>query len=355
MKKLLLFVGLVSTTLFLVACSTKTKLVVYIPNDYINKDIVRKFEKENGVKVKLSTFDSNEVALSQIRSNVYDVVIPSDYAIEELVSEDLLMEIDYHELLGNNIEFSASLEVFLDQLKDEGFDFRKYAVPYFWGSFGILYNKNKISEDRIKEEGFNIIADQSLETVIYDSSRDALMVGMLVNGKNLHDDTRTLVETKADVLKAEEWLKKAKGPKTSILSDEILSDMESGTPFDAVMSYSGDAVYIMSENSNYDYYMPENTNVWADGFVIPKNSKQPDLAKEFIKYMTSYDAVYENSLEIGYSAVRADVLNDLIEDEFSASNLAYAYEPKVEPFQIYRFDKELKKLLDESWARIILT
>lgn len=352
MKKIYLLTVLLFTTLFLVSCSNKEKLILYIPNDYIEKSVIKSFEKEENVKVKVITFDSNEVALGQIKSNAYDIVVPSDYAIEELAAEGYLEKIDYKELLGNDFVFTKTLEDFLNQLKDNGFDFLEYAVPYFFGSFGILYNTKVISDEKIKEQGFNIIADQSIETIIYDSARDAFLAGMHVNGKEIHDSSRTKEELVSDIKNAENWLKQAKGKKTSILSDEILTDMLRGDKYDAVLSYSGDAVYIMSENSNYKYFMPENTNVWADGFVIPKNSNQKELAKKFIKHMSSYDVVYENSLEIGYSAIRQDVLDKLLEDEFDEERLAYAYEPKLELFQTFRYDKELKDLIDEAWRRV---
>lgn len=351
MKKLY-FIILLAMSLFLVSCSTKEKLILYIPNDYIDKNVVRSFEKKENVKVKILTFDSNEVALGQIKSNTYDVIVPSDYALEELAKEGYLEKLDYKELLGEEFIFTKQLDDFLKHLKNEGFDFLEYGIPYFFGSLGILYNKNKITKEKIIEEGFNIIADQTLETIIYDSARDAILAGMHINGKSIHDSTRTEEELKKDIANAEEWLKSAKGKKTSILSDEILTDMLRGTKYDAVISYSGDAVYIMSENDNYSYYMPENTNVWADGFAIPKNSTKKELAKKFIIHMSEFDNMYENSLEIGYSAIRQDVLDKLLKEEFDDEDLKYAYEPKIQEFQTFRYDKKVKELIDEAWRRV---
>lgn len=352
MKKIFLVFILLLSTLFLISCSSKERLILYIPNDYIDKSVIKSFQKEENVRVKTITFDSNEVALGQIKSNTYDVIVPSDYALEELAKEGYLETLNYKELLGEDIEFTKALDDFLKQLKEDGFDFLQYSIPYFFGSIGILYNENVLSRSKVELEGFNLIEDQSIETIIYDSARDAILAGMHVNGKNIHDSKRSEADLIKDINDAEEWLKNAKGSKTSILSDEILTDMLRGTKYDAVIAYSGDAVYIMSENDNYNYYMPENTNVWADGFAIPKNSNKKELAKKFIMYMSRPETMYENSLEIGYSAIRQDVLNELLKDEFNSDKLRYAYEPKLETFQTFRYDKQLKKLIDESWSRV---
>jgi len=351
MKKVY-FTILFIMSLFLVSCSSKEKLILYIPNDYIDKKVIRSFQKKENVKVKVLTFDSNEVALGQIKSNSYDVIVPSDYALEELAKEGYLEKLNYKELLGEDFVFTKQLDDFLKHLKNEGFDFLEYGVPYFFGSIGILYNENTLTRERVIEEGFKVIADQTIETIIYDSARDAIFAGMHINGKNVHDSNRSIEDLKKDINDSEVWLKSAKGKKTSILSDEILTDMLRGTKYDAVIAYSGDAVYIMSENDNYNYYMPENTNVWADGFAIPKNSNKKELAKKFIIHMSEFDNMYKNSLEIGYSAVNQDVLNKLLEDEFEDDKLTYAYEPKIEIFQTFRYDKEVKDLIDEAWRRV---
>lgn len=354
MKKILMFIGIFAVTLLLTACGNKEKLNLYIPNEYIDSSLVKAFEKEHNVRVKIITFNSNEVALGQVRANKYDIVVPSDYAIEELAKEGLLEELNGREFFEEGLEFAPGLEAFFEQLNEDGFDFLKYSVPYFWGSLGVLYNHNKITLDRMEKDGYKVIADQSLETIIYDSSRDAIMVGLLANGKILHDANRDEATLKADLKQAEEWLVSSKGPKTSILSDEILTDMLSGTKYDAAITYSGDAAYIMSENENYSFSIPENTNVFADGFVIPKNAQNKELAKKFIEFMSTYEASLDNTIEIGYTSVRNDVYTEMTKagGDFSEPRLKYAYETKVSLFQIFRYDQKLKELIDQAWQRV---
>ncbi|VEU80608.1 extracellular solute-binding protein [Haploplasma axanthum] len=350
MKKILSLIVVVTTALVLVACSNKPRLIIYLPNEYIDMSVIKKFEKENNVRVRIINFDSNEVALGQVKSNSYDVVIPSDYAIEELAAQGLLEELNTSEYLGEGFENAPGLEAFLNQLNDEGFNFSKYAIPYFWGNVGVLYNHNITGlTERVKTEGFGVIGDQNLETIIYESSRDAYMVALNVNDVLLKDATKT------DIDNATQWLINAKGPKTSILSDQILTTMLRGTKYDAVITYSGDAAYIMSENENYSFYAPANTNVWADGFVIPKNATNKELAKEFIKYMTSYEAAFDNSSYVGYSSPRKDVYDEMIAEdgEYGDERLRVAYAAKVTPFQFFRYDSNLKKMLDDGWEIVV--
>lgn len=352
MKKFYLLTLVIATTLILIGCSSKTRLVLYIPNDYIDESLIEEFEKEHNVRVKKITFNSNEVALGQIPSNSYDVVVPSDYAIEELAHKGLIEKIDYTEFLGEGFEFTPQLQMFLDQLKSEGFNFLDYAVPYFWGSVGVLYKNSTVTLEMMQEQGFGIVANQNLNTVIYDSSRDGLMVGLL----NVNDGVLLKDATQADVTAAEKWLISAKGSKTSTKSDQILNEMlNNDTRYDAVITYSGDAAYIMSENENYSFYIPNKTNLWADGFAIPTNAKQKDLAKEFIKFMTTHDSALTNTIEIGYSSPRSDVFTEMItgDGDYADERLKTAYESIVDEFQMFRHNDVLKDMISKSWDRYL--
>ena len=350
MKKNYLLIIVLALTLLLASCSGKKKLVLYLPNDYILDDVIIEFEKEHNVRVNKRTFNNNEMALGFVKTKSYDLVIPSDYAIEELAVEGYLMEIDYNEILDADVEFAEGLDLFLDQLDEEGFNFRNYAVPYFWGSVGILYKHDNVSLEQMEKEGYNILADPKLETIIYDSPRDAVMAGLLTNDVLLNDATQ------ADINKSRDWLVNAFNQKTtSRKSDEILDELLAKSRYDAVMAYSGDAAYIMSENEDYSFYIPHDTNLWADGFVIPTNAKEPDLAKDFIRHMLTYDIALDNTIEIGYSAARKDVFEEMISEDgdYGEDRLRNAYESKILDFQLFRFDNRLKLLVDKTWENAL--
>ena len=127
-------------------------LTLFNWGEYISMDALHRFEKEYGVKVKLRTFDSNELMLNKLENSNYDVIIPSDYAVEEMAVKDLIQPIDW-----NLIDFDpktemvpalydALQELAKDHGTEKGFDMLKYSVPYTWGELGILYRTDKISK-----------------------------------------------------------------------------------------------------------------------------------------------------------------------------------------------------------------
>lgn len=116
--------------------------------------------------------------------------------------------------------------------------------------------------------------------------------------------------------------------------------------------YSGDAAYIMSENENIGFYMPkQGTNIWCDAMVIPQSSKNVDLAHEFINYVSSYDAAYDNSSYVGYTSPNTEVMNDLKNNDFKGIN---AYDPirKNNKDEVFNYNSETRKIMANYWAKV---
>ncbi|VEU82174.1 extracellular solute-binding protein [Acholeplasma hippikon] len=349
MKKILVAMLLVLSTLVLTACGGN-KLVIYLPNEYIADGIVEAFEKETGIKVDIRTFDSNEIALTQARINKYDLIIPSDYAIEEFAAEGLIQELDWSKIEFDQALFSTSLKNILEQMDEEGFDFLKYSMPYYWGTFGFLYKNEKFTKEEVETAGWSMFQNQSITKMIYDSPRDAFMTALY----SLNPVVKMADATEQDVVRAKDWLIAAKGANTVLKSDEILDEASGGSmPYDIAMVYSGDAVYLLQETEGYSFAIPENTNVFIDGFVIPSNARNVDWAYEFINFMSTYDVMLENTSWIGYSPVRQDVLEALLADEEFTydERIEYAFDIDVTAFnyEFYRFNNDLKKWIDDNY------
>lgn len=349
MKKIGLTVVVLCVSLFLLACTPKETLKIFMPGEYITEDLVRSFEKAYGVRVQIITFDSNESAIPQIEANSYDLVIPSDYAIEELVSKNLLQEIDYAKFESfSKDDFDAGLMAVLDDLKEDGFDLLKYGVPYFYGNVGILYDTTKVNKTYLETEGWNALANKSYDVMFYDSSRDSFMIAI----KALFGSTVSInTPTDAELAQAEAWLIGAKGSKTRFLTDEVFDRMLKPADFAMAVVYSGDGVYLMSENDDLDYHVPhQGTNVWVDGFVIPKNAKQVELAYQFIDFFLSFDVAYENAVNIAYTSPRNDVIEAIIEEgEYEESSYVVTLTSNDE---FFRYDTQLKRKIEEAWVRV---
>ncbi|WP_035357417.1 ABC transporter substrate-binding protein [Acholeplasma granularum] len=354
MKKIFSFMFIL-VALFMLSACTGNALVIYMPKEYISEDLVDAFEKEYGVKVALRYFDSNEVLLTNAKVNSYDLIIPSDYAVEELAVEGYLKKLDWDRIDFDQADFSNSLDIAMTQLKTDGFDILEYAMPYFWGTIGLIYNNTKpqLLTD-LETEGWGILNNESYSKMIYDSSRDAFMAALYAHDHNVND------ATSAEVNVAKDWLINAYSKSNAVIkSDEILSEaINNQTPYDVAMVYSGDAVYILQETDNYSFYVPEWTNVWIDGFVIPENTKHEDWAYDFINFMTTYESLLDNATEMGYSPISQAVHDALIEDtEFNWDNdrIGYAFSVPYTNFEIYRHNSELKRLIDDAWELVILS
>ena len=357
MKGKLTLLILSLTILGLASCTdSSATLKVFMPTEYIDETLVEQFEEEKGVNVEIIAFESNEIAIPQVETSSYDLVIPSDYAIEELASKGLLETIDWSKLnTMDQTDLEPELLTFIESIQVdvnvEGFDMLSYAVPYFWGNVGLLYDSTKVSYDFLETNGWNSLNLVDDKVMFYDSSRDMIMVAL----KDLYGgavDVNSPTEEQLEA--AKEWLVSETQVSDSVYAtDEIFDDMleQGNTKYAMAVSYSGDAVYLMSENEDLGYFVPSSgTNVWLDAFVIPKNAKNKDLAYDFINFMSSYESMYQNSDYVGYTAPRKDVLEDIILDGYYSEQ---SYRVAIRPNDsIFRYNPESKQAIAELWALI---
>lgn len=317
-------------------------LHVYMPGEYINEEIVYSFEEETGADVVIDLFDSNEQMYIKVANGEsYDILIPSDYMIERLISEELLQELDQSQL--------DCLDLINDAVKGLSYDKNNtYSIPYFWGSVGIVYDKTIVSKEDLEKEEYNIFLDEKYrgDIYLYDSERDSFMMALKALGysMNTSDDK--------ELDKAYQWLVQcATTMDAEIVTDEIIDNMVQQRKALGIV-YSGDAAYIMSENENIGFYMPETgTNLWSDAMVIPKTAKNTDLALEFMNYITQYDNAYENSSYVGYTSPNVEVMDELSITDFDGIN---AYTPRTDNSndEIFTFDEKTRKKISNYWSKV---
>jgi len=352
MKKLLSLGVLLLLVIALVGCESGPTLKLYNWGEYIDDELVYEFEEQTGIKVKQIAFDSNEVAITQIKSgNQYDLVIPSDYAIEQLASEDLLEPIDWTKITAfdPDSDLADGLAAILATLEsgDDGFDLLDYAIPYFWGNVGILYNTTTV--DAADLTGWEVLTNDAYEIAFYNSSRDSFMLALKETGaSSINHPTDQEFEA------AKTWLGNALTSDTYVITDEIFDAMLDPSRYDLAVSYSGDANYLMMENDNLDFFVPEEgTNIWVDGFVTPKGANM-EYAYEFMNFMLTYDASLRNTDWVGYSTPRKDVFEDVLDVEGSYSDYASSYDVRNNANdEVYRYNENLKLLMDTTWQEIL--
>ena len=140
------------------------------------------------------------------------------------------------------------------------------------------------------------------------------------------------------------------------MTDEIIDNMAQGRKALGIM-YSGEAVYVMGENEDMGFYMPETgTNIWMDCMVIPKNAQNVDLAHAFINYVSEYEAANNNSIEFGYTSPNLEVMEELSGPGGDYEGLD-AYIPRVdnENDEVFHYNEKARKIMSEFWSKVKIT
>lgn len=319
-------------------------LHIYNWGEYTGENIIGDFEEETGATVVMENFDSNEQMYIKVANGEsYDLLVPSDYMIQRLIEEDLLQKLDKSKL--------TCMDKLADAVKGLPYDPNNdYSVPYFWGTVGIVYDKNKVDIEDLEREGYNIFLDEKYkgDVYLYDSERDSFMMALKALGYSMN------TENEQELQEAYEWLVQCvETMDTEIVTDEIIDNMAQGRKALGLI-YSGDASYVMAENEDMGYFMPETgTNLWSDAMVIPKNAKNPDLAHAFINYASDYDGAYDNSSYVGYTSANQEVM-DTLSGEGGDYEGINAYIPRTdnENDEVFVYNEDTKKIISDLWSRV---
>ncbi|MBP3608859.1 MAG: extracellular solute-binding protein [Lachnospiraceae bacterium] len=321
-------------------------LYIYLPGEYMGEEIIPAFEEQTGATVIVENFDSNEQMYIKVTNGEsYDIIIPSDYMIMRLMDEGYLQKLDQSLLTC----FEDLDEAVLSPAFDPD---NEYSVSYFWGTVGIVYDKTKVSEADLEEQGYGIFLNEKYkgDIYLYDSERDSFMMALKDLGYSMN------TENEAELQEAYNWLVQCVTTmEPEIVTDEIIDNMAQGRKA-LGLCYSGDATYIMSENENMGFYMPEEgTNRWYDSMVIPTTAESVELAHEFMNFISSYDMAYANSDYVGYTSPNLAVKEALSSEEEEGSYAGInAYLPRTDhPLdEVFVFNEEVKKLMGNLWSKV---
>lgn len=320
-------------------------LHIYNWGEYTGEEVLGMFEEMTGAKVVMDNFDSNEQMYIKVANGEsYDILVPSDYMIQRLIQEDMLQKLD-----------KSKIQSGLDQLNPDvlGLPYdpnNDYSVPYFWGTVGIVYDKTKVSLEDLKKDGFGIFLDEKYkgDIYLYDSERDSFMMALKDLGYSMNTSNEQELQAAYD------WLvQSVQTMEPEIVTDEIIDNMAQGRKALGLI-YSGDAAYVMSENEDMGFYMPETgTNIWSDAMVIPKNAKNVDLAHEFINFMCTYEAAMDNSSYVGYTSPNLEVMDELSSEggDYDGIN-AYVPRTGYEKDEVFEYNEVSRKIISDLWSRI---
>ncbi len=314
---------------------------VYNWGEYIDEDLLDKFEEETGIKVNYTTFSDNESLYSVLSSGSasYDVIIPSDYMISRMISEDMLEELDY-----DNI---PNFQYIDDEYKGLDYDpDNLYSVAYTWGTVGIIYNTTMVD---YVPDSWSVLWDEDLsgQILMFDNSRDAIGIALKYLGYRQNPADEAEVTEAVDKLLEQQPLVQA------YVMDQIFDKLEGG---EAAVGpyYAGDAITMIEENPDLAFVIPsEGTNLFVDAMCIPKGAENKENAEAFINFMCDPENMAQNIEYIGYSSP-SSAAKELLSDELKDSEIAYPASSILANTDTFiNLPQDILDLYDSEWVRLM--
>lgn len=307
MKKLLLFVA------FCLSVFAADKvLYVYNWSEYMPSEVIEAFEKETGISVKYSTYDSNEAMYAKIKTDKtssYDIIVPSTYFVSKMAKEGLLSKIDKKKLKNfKNLDEKLLYKPF-DPKND-------YSIPYTWGSTGISYNAKILGDGAIKS--WQDLWDKKYENslLLTDDLREVFGMTLKTLGYSANDTDKKHIEEaykKLETLMSNIKVFNSESPKQVYLGEEVV----------AGMNFNGENYMANQESPDMHYVYPkEGILLWIDSLVIPKNAKNVENAHLFIDFLLRPEIAKTVSTDIGYASPNKKAV-ELLDDETRNNRIIY--------------------------------
>ena len=297
------------------------ELNVFSWSEYIPQEVVNGFTKETGIKVVLSTYESNEAMYAKLKllgAKGYDLVVPSGYFVEVMAQDNLLAKLDKSKIKGLGNLDPASL----NQPFDKG---NALTIPYMWGTVGLLVNKKAVD--------------------VSDDLRDTFGVGLKACGYSINS-------TNPDEIKAAyEWLKALKpsvrvfdvtATKQAFISEEVV----------AGLAWNGDAFIAMQENPDLEFIVPEEGMlIWLDNFAIPAGAEHKENAYKFISYLMRPEVAKLCVEEFNYSTPNK-AAEKILEPEYAESKVIVLDPEELAKGEVTVNVGKARELYEKYWEQL---
>lgn len=331
--------------LFILTSCTKSgpaakELRLYTWSQYFDEATIKEFEQENGVKVKLDYFSSNEQMLTKLQltqgERGYDLILPSDYMVRTMIEMKLLKPLDKSQL-GFLSDFEAEG---LNPPYDPGL---QYSVPLAVGLTGIAWNSKLLPKLPDSFTWKSLFEDPSFKgrVTLLDDTKEVLQAALLANGKEIAS------ATEADVKEAFAFLKKHKSQLKGFTTET--RPVVEADECALCMIYSGDARQSAAVKPYINFVLPKDgVSIWTDNFAIPANSASPELAYKFMAKILSAKGAKVFTERTGYRTFSKGA-KALLAKEITANPVIY---PKAQGVKFHYLvdNKELSALIDKEWA-----
>lgn len=321
-----------------------TTVNVYNWGEYISDgsegsmDVVKEFEKLTDCKVNYTNYESNENMYSKLIGGgvSYDVIVPSDYMIDKLIDEDMLLELDYDNIPNMKYIDKDCLNLFFDPEQ-------KYTVCYNVGTTILIYNKKLVKEE---PKSWDALWDEQYKgkILMFNNPRDAFAIAQSMLGQDFNSTNEQ------DWLKSAELLAEQKDKVNPVyVMDEVFNLMESGE-YALATYYAGDYVLMNENNEDLGYCIPEEgVNAFYDAFCIPKCSKNKKGGEAFINFMQEPEVALANSEYIYYRSANYTVEQNE-ESSLYANPAVYAKVKNVQYFK--NLPQNINELENRLWTEV---
>ena len=305
-------------------------------------DLVAEFEKRYPhIKVNMSEYDSNETLYSKLSAGgiTVDVIIPSDYMIERMIAEDMLLELDF-----SNIPNYQYVD---EQFRNPDFDpENKYSVPYTWGTVGILYNTKYVDEADVT--GWELLWNEKYagKILMIDNSRDAFGIAQYLLGYDVNTMDKAELDACANKLAEQRPLVQ------QYVMDQIYATMQNEEAYIATY-YAGDCMLMMEENPDLAFYLPENQgfNLFTDAMCIPKCCKEKEAAELFINFLCDPEISGANMDYICYASPLSEAKN-YMEEYLAESEVVYPSEEVLSKGTSYAYlSEEISRYVESLYQQ----
>lgn len=334
---------ILGTSIFFTGCGEKSSEIVKFLNygANIDEETLKAFEKEYGIKVKMDEFDDMETMHVKIAGSdvKYDVILVSDALMPTMIEEGLLQELN----LDNIPNIEQMDKAYLDLPMDPG---NKYSVPYMFGTIGIIYDQNVVTEE---VDSWDILWDEKYKDKVFmfDTYRDTIGVALKTLGYSMNSTSEQELEEAKELLLEQRTLVDPKygvdNGTTMIANGETALNM----------IWSGEGLNLQDEFPNLKYVIPkEGVNFWIDSLCIPSNAENVSGAEKFINFVSDKESALRIADEIGYTTPNKEAR--LEQDEHIQNNPnAYMDDEMMSYSEIYTpLSLDVKRMYDRVWTQV---
>lgn len=328
------------------------ELYVYNWGEYIDESVIEQFEEETGISVIYDLFETNEEMYPIIEAGAinYDVVCPSDYMIQKMRENDLLAEINF-----DNVPNIDQIDPAYMEMATSFDPENKYAVPYCWGTVGILYNPARLEELGVEPPTtWADLWDERLsgEILMQDSVRDAFMVALKKDGFSMNSTSEEELQQAKQALIDQKPLVQA------YVIDQVRDKMIGGEAAVGVI-YSGEMLYIQEEVANQgadftlEYVLPEEgTNLWLDCWVIPKNAKNKENAEKWLDFLCRPEIAKANFEYITYPTPNKGAF-ELLDEEMQNNKAVFPDIDSLTNCEVFEYmGDEVDAIYNDLWKEV---